>query len=186
MINQKMPTVLFRYRPLEEGLLIRELEALKQAYVFAPLFGEMDDPMEAFYEMGGIGDYFVDEALKPSGVSRQAFYKPSKKMIDRFALNSFSTTNEYLPMWAYYASNFAGVRLEFSTAQLATGDLKDEHLLEVEYVTSPASPIDLTDVFAKDQASRVVKRRAQKQIEWRHKKKLRFVTGEAWAKALSR
>lgn len=182
MSNQKMPSVLFRYRPLEGHLLIRELEALQNAYVFAPTFGKMNDPMEAFYETGGIGDVFVDEVLRSSGVSTQAFYKPLKEMTDRSALISFSTTHEYLPMWAYYASNFAGMCLEFSTAQLATGDLKDEHLLEVEYVTSPASPINLTDIFAKDQAARVVKRLAQKRIEWRHEEEWRFVTGEAGRK----
>ena len=182
MTNQKMPPVLFRYRPLENDLLTRELEALKKAYVFAPPFGKMNDPMEAFYETGGIGDQFVDEVLKQGGVSSHDFYKPLKEMTDRSALISFSTTHEYLPMWAYYASNFAGMCLEFSTAQLVTGDLKDEHLLEVEYVTSPASPIDLTDIFAKDQSSRVVKRLAQKRIEWRHEEEWRFVTGEAGPK----
>jgi len=182
MSNQKMPPVLFRYRPLEDDLLARELEALKNAYLFAPAFGKMNDPMEAFYETGGIGDQFVDEILRPSGVSTQAFYKPLKEMTDRFALISISTTHEYLPMWAYYASNFAGMCLEFSTAQLSTGDLKGEHLLEVEYVTSPASPINLTDVLANDQTARVVKRLAQKRIEWCHEEEWRFVTGEVGRK----
>ena len=91
MSNQKMPPVLFRYRPLEDDLLAQELEALKNAYIFAPAFGKMNDPMEAFYETGGIGDQFVDEILSPSGVSTQAFYKPLKEMTGRFALISFCT-----------------------------------------------------------------------------------------------
>ncbi|MVW90102.1 DUF2971 domain-containing protein [Pseudomonas sp. PB101] len=158
------------------------MDALKNAYLFAPPFGKMNDPMEAFYETGSHGDQFVNDVLQPTGVSTHSFYKPLKEMTNRFALISFSTTHEYLPMWAYYASNFAGMCLEFSTAQLSTGDLKDEHLLEVEYVTSPASPINLTDIFAKDQAARVMKRLAQKRIEWRHEEEWRFVTGEVGRK----
>lgn len=182
MSKQKIPPVLFRYRPLEDDLLERELDALNKAYLFAPPFGKMNDPMEAFYEMGDVSDQFVDEILRPSGVGVQSFYKPLKEMTDRFALISLSTTHEYLPMWAYYASNFAGMCLEFRTPELSTGDLKGEPLLEVQYVTSPASPINLTDVLAKDHDARIVRRLAQKRIEWCHEAEWRFVTGEVGPK----
>ncbi|XBT44599.1 DUF2971 domain-containing protein [Pseudomonas viridiflava] len=182
MSKQKIPPVLFRYRPLEDDLLERELDSLNKAYLYAPPFGKMNDPMEAFYETGDVSDQLVDEILRSSGVGVQNFYKPLKEMTDRFALISLSTTHEYLPMWAYYASNFAGMCLEFRTSELSTGDLKGEPLLEVEYLTSPASPINLIDVLAKDHDVKVVRRLAQKRIEWCHEEEWRFVTGEVGPK----
>lgn len=52
----KPPAQLYRYRPFDDGLLERELNALRDSYLFSPPFSAMNDPMEAFYDTGCPGD----------------------------------------------------------------------------------------------------------------------------------
>ncbi len=97
----KTPSKLYRYRPLEDALLDRELSALCDSYLYAPPFAAMNDPMEAFYETGGLGDRIISAMLAPAGKRIDGVYEMLSEMIDRFALVSFAGTHEDLPMWAY-------------------------------------------------------------------------------------
>ena len=64
MLVMKTPQFLYRFRPLKSGkILEREIEALRDSYLFAPAFSEMNDPMEAYYETGGPGDSAVNNMI---------------------------------------------------------------------------------------------------------------------------
>lgn len=142
----KVPEKLYRYRPLDEALFEREFGALREAYLYAPPFAAMNDPMEAFYEIGGPGDRIIDSMLAPAGKDVGAMYKMLSDMIDGFALVSLAGTHLDLPMWAYYASNFAGMCLEFSTPSLDIGDFQGEKLRPVTYARKALPPLTVADI----------------------------------------
>lgn len=172
------PDRICRYRPLDATLLDRELGAIKDAYLFAPPFGAMNDPMEAFYETGGPGDRIVDAMLAPAGKRVKQMYDLLTDMIDRFALVSLSSTHLDLPMWAYYASNFSGMCLEFSTTDLDIGDFQGEQLRPVTYASRALPALTLADMAPERIQEAIIARITRKRAEWAHEKEWRFVTGE--------
>lgn len=176
------PSKLYRYRPLDDALLDRELGALRDSYLYAPPFSAMNDPMEAFYEMGGAGDWLVDAVFQGAGKKISDLYAMLDDMIGRFALVSFSSTHENLPMWAYYASNFAGMCLEFDAPKLAIGDFQNEALREVGYARNALGPLSFADLANGKLEEAVIARITRKRLEWSHEKEWRFVTGEVGPK----
>lgn len=178
----KSPSRLYRYRPLDDLLIDREMSALQDSYLYAPPFAAMNDPMEAFYETGGPGDRIINAMLAPAGKHVESMYEMLSAMIDRFALISFAGTYENLPMWAYYGSNFAGMCLEFDTSQLDIGDLQNEQLRSVTYAGSALSPLTLADMMPEHLDEAVLARITRKRSEWAHEQEWRFVTGEVGRK----
>lgn len=174
----KIPDRLFRYRPLDDELFDRELGALREAYLYAAPFAAMNDPMEAFYETGGSGDWIIDAVLAPAGKGVGAMYKMLSDMIGQFALVSLAGTHLDLPMWAYYASNFAGMCLELSTSELDIGDLQNEQLRPVTYARNALPPLTVADMASGRVDESVIARIIRKRIEWAHEKEWRFITGE--------
>lgn len=178
----KTPPKLYRYRPLDDELLDRELGALRDSYLYAPSFAAMNDPMEAFYETGGPGDRIINAMLAPAGKRIDGMYEMLSEMIERFALVSFAGSHEDLPMWAYCGSNFAGMCLEFDAAELAIGDLQNEKLRPVTYARGALPPLTLTDMAAERLQESVIARITRKRSEWAHEKEWRFITGEVGPK----
>lgn len=174
----KTPSKLYRYRPLSDELLEREIGALAESYLYAPPFHLMNDPMEAFYEIGSPLDSIIDSALQPTGKKISDIYSMMSQMIDGFALVSFSSTYEDLPMWAYYASNFAGMCLEFDTNELCIGDFQNEQLRKVEYARNALPALSVRDLALGKLEESVMARITRKRVEWQHEKEWRFVTGE--------
>jgi hypothetical protein len=172
------PKHIYRYRSLsDEKLLNRELETLENSYLYAPPFGSMNDPMEAFYETGGPVDFVVDAMLRAEGASRH-IYSLLEEQVSKFALISFATAPDDLPMWAYYAGNFAGVCMEFDSSAISTGDLRDEELCPVTYARNALPPITVGDLAGDRMRRAVVARISRKRIEWKHEKEWRFVLGQ--------
>ncbi|MBX3477317.1 MAG: DUF2971 domain-containing protein [Brevundimonas sp.] len=176
------PACLYRFRPLEDALLDRELTALRESFLYSPPFGAMNDPMEAFYETGGPGDRIVEAMLGPAAGGLQHLYGLLSETIDRFALVSFAGTFENLPMWAYYASNFAGMCLEFDTDQLTIGDFQNETLRPVTYAHKALSPLSVADMAPDRLEEAIIARITRKRAEWSHEKEWRYVTGEVGRK----
>lgn len=176
------PSHLYRYRPLDDALFQRELAALEKAFLWSPHFREMNDPMEAFYELGGAADPVLDALLKPSGKSTRDIYDLARNTFDNFCLVSLSTSHLALPMWAYYASNFAGMCLEFRTDELFTGDFQNERLMPVTYADAPIPPIELHQLVGEGQQMVVEAAFSRKRIEWQHEKEWRILTGAGGAR----
>jgi hypothetical protein len=170
------PTKLYRYRSLNDDLLERELGALRDSYLYAPSFSDMNDPMEAFYKIGGSEDQYIDAIFSKTGLSTDTLYKPFKEMIRRFGLVSLSNSHLNLPMWAYYGSNFSGMCLEFDTTELAIGDFQDEDLHKVQYAKDSLPAISFTDMLSNGESS-LVSRLTRKRIEWAHEQEWRYITG---------
>ncbi|MHA6690368.1 DUF2971 domain-containing protein [Devosia sp. A449] len=163
-------------------MLKRELDTLKNSYLYAPAFGSMNDPMEAFYETGGPGDRIVDAMLGHAGNASRQLYKLLDDMIAKFALVSFSSSPDDLPLWAYYAGNFAGVCLEFDSAALTISDFQGEKLFPVKYARNALPPISLADLGQDKMQEAVLARITRKRTEWQHEKEWRYVTGSVGPK----
>jgi hypothetical protein len=76
----KRPPKVYRYRPLEDALLDREVESLRHSYLYAPPFAAMNDPMEAFYETGGPGDRIINAMLAPTNKRIGGMYEMLSEM----------------------------------------------------------------------------------------------------------
>ncbi len=171
------PLKLFRYRPLDDKLLEREIDMLQRSYLFSAPFSSMNDPMEAFYETGGQSDSLIDEIFKYSGKSVSNIYADINKMTDKFGLVSFSSAYDNFPMWAYYANNFAGMCLEFDTNDIFIGDFQNEILRKVTYAKEQLPPISIKDIYQNNVDSVIISRLTRKRFEWAHEKEWRFITG---------
>ena len=190
MKKQAAQERLFRFRPLEDSrgtepgpsLLERELEALRDSYLFSPPFSAMNDPMEAFYEFGGDGDGIIRELYHPSGKVLNELYDQITSTVCKFGLVSFAASHEDLPMWAYYATSFAGMCLEFDPEGLQIGDLQNEVLREVLYTTQALPALNYSDVVSDHFLEKLIQRITRKRIEWAHERELRFVTGQVGRK----
>lgn len=174
MEDTKAPAKLYRYRPFLENEPNREIEALTESYLYAPTFAQMNDPMEAFYELNGISDMVIREFAKGSEAGLIRLQNQVKEISTNLGLISFSTTNKDFPLWAYYASGFSGMCLEFDTAMLSKGELKNENLTTVTYAETPLAPLGVIE-FTKEEIIRAVFNR--KPIDWQHEKEWRYVTG---------
>ncbi|MCP5410969.1 MAG: DUF2971 domain-containing protein [Alphaproteobacteria bacterium] len=142
----------------------------------------MNDPMEAFYEVGGPADHIIDTWLQQSSMRTADLYETLAKAIESFALISFSSAHEDFPMWAYYASNFAGMCLEFDAGRLLIGELQNEQLLQVNYARNPLPPVTLSDFASTRLPKAITSRISRKRIEWSHEKEWRYVTGNSGKK----
>lgn len=176
----KPPVKLYRYRPLsyEGDILARELDTLRESYLFAPSFSQMNDPMEAFYTTGGPEDQIFDTIFTGKGLSSDVFHQSFREMVNKVGLISFSGSHLDLPMWAYYGSNFAGMCLEFDIDTLAIGDFDGERLIKVSYAEGAAPPITVPGMLKNNDVEPVlISLLARKRIEWAHEKEWRYITG---------
>lgn len=173
------PERLYRYRPCSDEPLEREPDALVQSYLYAPSFASMNDPMEAFFEVGGDRDQRFTRLAPGADKTLANLYGQVTGIVEKAGLTAFSATHEDLPRWAYCASNFAGFCLEFDTAALPLGDLHGEELHAVPYAERalPAASIAAIFKHARDPGSVVNARLSRKRMEWAHEREWRYITG---------
>jgi len=176
----QIPTALFRYRPLDDAVFERELDALRSSYLFAPRFADLNDPMEAFYKTGSPADSFLDALLKVQGKSVGDIYRLLQETVAQLAVISFASSVRDFPMWAYYASNFAGMCLEFDTSQLSTvSDFQRETLHQVTYSNRPLPAVGSIDLLTEKLQTVLTERLTYKRSEWRHEREWRYLTGKS-------
>ncbi|SEN10244.1 Protein of unknown function [Luteibacter sp. UNCMF331Sha3.1] len=173
------PQSLYRYRPCDDGILEREVEALEQSYLFAPPFSAMNDPMEAFLEVGDEVDQLFIQLAPQAADALNHFYGVVTRFVEKTALISFSQNHEALPLWAYYASNFAGFCLEFDPLALHYGALQGDQLHQVTYAERALPALSMQEMFrSREQVGPVVTSRlTRKRHEWAHEQEWRYITG---------
>jgi Protein of unknown function (DUF2971) len=173
---QNAPDTLYRFRPLDDSLLEREIAALRDSYLWSPRFSEMNDPMEAYYELGDDSDAVLDLILPGSTARLPDLYTQLDSIFKSLCLISFGTTHQNSAMWAYYGSNHAGMCLEFDRQLLELGDLRGEKLVPVEYSDVPLPKLSFLnlDNLSMERMTDYVSR---KRTEWIHEQEWRFVTG---------
>lgn len=170
------PTRLFRFRPLSDELLERELTALTNSYLYAPAFSQMNDPMEAFYRFDESSNNLID--LIVPGLSSTA-QNQIVSLTQKAGLISFARSQKSLLMWGYYASGFRGVCLEFDTNKLNNlSRLKNEPLRKVIYENAAHRAISTSEILDAQIEHRIVAILSKKHNKWAHEGEWRFITGE--------
>lgn len=172
-----IPQSLFRFRPLEEGpVLDRELAALRDSYLWSPHFSDMNDPMEAHYELGDASDILLELIAPGSTAKLQKLYEQVSSIFKSLCLISFGTTHSNPAMWAYYGSNHRGMCLEFDQSLLGLGDLRGEKLVPVTYSNDPLPKLSFLTLDGMS-LERMTSYVSHKRLEWSHEEEWRFVTG---------
>jgi hypothetical protein len=109
-IDQVQPQRLYRYRSL--GALKRfdrELDALKEGYIYSAAYNTLNDPME--------GVFRSSKVFRESDNCRAA----RKAIVDnktQIGLSSFSEVYDHELMWAHYADQYRGICIAYSFAKL--------------------------------------------------------------------
>lgn len=176
-MTETVPVSLFRYRPLDSNLFERELDALRNSYLYAPSFSSMNDPMEAFYRFDTTFDPLLNGMVP--GITDVVQTQISES-IKNFGLVSFSETPHHLLLWGYYASGFKGMCLEFDRERLEQiSRFKTEPLRKVRYSGSAYRPLLAAEALRTDTfLDTVVEFLSQKRTEWQHEKEWRFLCGQ--------
>lgn len=179
------PATLYRYRPLGDRKLVkRELEAICGSYIYAPSFEQMNDPMEALFEYPGLEDPMA-VILPPEFIARgHATLEATAQTARSSGLISMSETYLDYPLWAYYASNFSGMCLEFDTRELVISDLPRDSLMAIPviYDSNPPAPMTFERLMLSEPMELVISRLSQKRMEWQHEKEWRYLVGKAGRK----
>lgn len=166
------PKSIFRYRPLSDlaynsrssaSVFERELDALINSYIYAPQFSSMNDPMEAFYEMG-------------TSIPLD-FQNTVRSIFGNFALASFTDSSKNILMWAYYASAFSGICLEFDSYKLNhLSQFRNERLLPVNYTDTAPPVVHFHSIGSEQELSSKIF--CSKRTEWSHEREWRLLAGE--------
>lgn len=127
------PSHLHRYRPLGEKAL-RELHALRNNYIFCPVFSAMNDPMEGTYRLSKRLSSRAGATKSPSAV---------KAALETAGIASLSEVYDHETMWAHYANKFEGICVQYSFARLLTG--LDDSVALTRMMYSEREPVLLDD-----------------------------------------
>lgn len=155
------PWKLFRFRDASGEFFDREIAAIEQGYVFCPAFTELNDPMEGSLREGALLKASGDVAT--TGAVRDA--------VAALGIASFSEVRDPEPMWAHYASQFAGICVEYSVKRLLKS-LPDGHeMIRMTYSEVPPTLL-LSEEPVADRARLVL---STKSIRWAGEREWRLV-----------
>ena len=159
-----LPLYLYRYRPLTtDKILAREIEAVREQYIWLSQYPELNDPMEGFYE-----------------ASRRVLADQNYNQVTQDLLNakrnigicSFSETKEDELMWAHYASNYAGMCVAYRPQPLVDGLPDDAHLVRLAYGSVPPGISNLEAADLQGAARKIL---SHKKSSWVHEREWRLL-----------
>jgi hypothetical protein len=102
-----VPRLLYRYRGLLQ--ISREMEAIRDGYIYAGRYRDMNDPMEGLYV--GKGPIVV-------ATDWDAARDTIKRGKASIGIACFSETQYNSLMWAHYANGFSGICIEYHFTKL--------------------------------------------------------------------
>jgi hypothetical protein len=103
------PTHLYRYRKVRD--LERELQAIREGYLFCAALEGLNDPMEGL---------FASSQRVRNSENYQAFKAALIASKAQLGICSFSEVHNHELMWAHYADRFTGVCVEYNFSKLRT------------------------------------------------------------------
>jgi hypothetical protein len=123
-----IPEFLYRYRPLRDETVQREIDAIKSPYIWCSHFTELNDPMEGYFSKKN------QPLLKSSLDCLDAISDP--KIDVGIGALSDTFTNDLL--WAHYASNWAGICVAYRAETLIHALPDDATIVHLAYDDTPA------------------------------------------------
>ena len=168
-----LPPYLYRYRSLgkDGSFLSRELEALKQPYIWCGIFSALNDPMEGFYSPSALS-----KAEKNFADFAQAIHE--RKIEVGIAALSDTCDNEL--MWTHYADQYRGICVEYYADRMFKQLPPDCTLAHIGYVNEPTPISDAFDPSYDEKAQRILSQNAlrilsQKKSSWAYEREWRIL-----------
>ena len=116
------PQRLYRYRPLSE--LDREMDAIRNGYVFCSPYMKLNDPMEGL---------FSSSQLLRASEDYRATIEEIRDNKARIGMCSFSEVHDHELMWAHYADQFRGICIAYNFSKLLENLGKDVSFVRMYY-----------------------------------------------------
>lgn len=128
IVTYARPSRLYRYRPLPNEKMERELKAIEEGYIYCSGYASLNDPME--------GGHRVSTIFSKSRSSDKA-KNEVEKFVGSMGVASFSEIKNHEAMWAYYAGNFQGICVSYKTTSLLSGFSNKIDLVKMNYSEEP-------------------------------------------------
>lgn len=160
-----LPLYLYRYRSLGRNgsFLNRELDAVKQQYLWCSTFSDLNDPMEGFYSPSAL--------LKAKEDYRdiaQAIYQSKIN----FGISALSDTYDNELMWTHYADEYKGICVEYYADRMFNQLPLNCTLARVGYVNQPTRISASFDRSFDEAALRIL---SQKKSSWAYEREWRIL-----------
>lgn len=174
---------LFRYRTIDGERAKNELDALRNAYLYAGAFSNMNDPMEGVYQLDQFENSNVDAFLGRLGKSVDPINNMVRQMMDSFGLVCLTRAHpiQATNMWAYYTGDSNGFCVELDSEILAVGDFLGQSITEVVYSDEPRPPLQINDFLSRNMA-KVIKVLSTKSKNWSTEQEIRYIIGASGKK----
>jgi hypothetical protein len=160
-----LPLHLYRYRSLGSNgsFLGREIDALKQSYIWCSTFSNLNDPMEGFYSPSAL--------LKAKNDYRdiaQAIYRSKIN----FGIAALSDTYDNELMWTHYADEYRGICVEYYADRMFNQLPPNCSLARIGYVDKPTRISAAFDRSFDEAALRIL---SQKKSSWAYEREWRVL-----------
>jgi DUF2971 family protein len=117
-----MPNTLYRYRSLEA--FDREIEAIRDKYVYCGEFSKLNDPMEGLFD--------ISRRLAATPTSK-AIKAAIASMTAAVGIGSFCEAHDNELMWAHYANQFRGICIAYNFRRLVHEMSDDVYFTRMHY-----------------------------------------------------
>jgi hypothetical protein len=166
-----LPEFLFRYRALvgdddvvPDTVFNREVDAIKQPYIWCADFRKLNDPMEGL---------FAPTRRLQKHTRRQEIIDAIIDGKSGVGIASFSDTNSNELMWTHYAGRSAGICVEYRPQKLLLSLPDAATLVRVGYDDKPAF-VSVADLNDRPQAIKKVL--SQKKFNWAYEREWRLLS----------
>lgn len=164
------PTWLYRYRSLKADplsgracplQLAREIDAVRQGYIYCSRYSVLNDPMEGFYRASRLARGHEEYSAFASEVREEKL---------GLGIASLSETWYNELMWAHYADQFRGICVVYVTSRLLSGLDDHSSLARVAYGDKPYH-INLVGLRSEARARAIL---STKSLMWSYEREWRL------------
>lgn len=156
------PSLLFRYRPLTAETVERELDSIREGYVYCPRFDQMNDPMEGLHRESSLFQRAEDYEDRKIAIEAS---------INAHGIASFSEVHDHEPMWAHYADQFHGMCVAYRFSRLLAGLRGSAEFVRMVY--SEEAPVLLKGKKTDQQLAKLTL--STKTIRWATEREWRLI-----------
>lgn len=166
-IESPKPQYLYRFRSLKDDennrVVLREISAMRERYLWCARYRSLNDPMEGFYDpttaLVGDANYRM--------LARSIFEEKQD-----VGIACFSEALDNVLMWTHYAGNYSGICIKYSFDRLLNGLPREALLVRVAYDEAP--PLITPDDVANSRTA-ACKILSQKRYNWAYEREWRVL-----------
>ena len=151
----------YKFRGADQVAFAVDIILNKRLYCSSP--SKLNDPLEGFFSA------MVFESIERA---KQA-YRDVIQERSHLSVCSLSTTYDFIPLWAYYASNFTGLAIE---VEIPADVAEVKHVRYTNYPTLGSLPEDNPGEAARESL-------CMKREEWRHESEVRIILDDRQTRA---